>query len=348
MNYAPQPSNRIFSGIQPSGGLHLGNYLGALKNFVRLQVSHTCIYCVVDLHAVTVWQDPAKLADQTREITAAFLAAGLDPAQSILFHQSAVPQHTELGWLFNCVARMGWLQRMTQFREKAGRNAQNVSVGLFNYPVLQAADILVYRATHVPVGEDQKQHLELSRDIAQKFNHDFGYEYFPLIEPIIQGPATRIMSLRDGTKKMSKSDTSDYARINLADDADTIARKFRKAKTDPHPLPTLDDLENGKLSAAVLEQRPEAVNLIDLFGALADRSTQSVLEEFGGQAFRGFKEALAEVAVVVLAPKRDAMVRYLADKAQLDAILKQGAERARALAEPVVADVRDLMGLLKV
>lgn len=348
MTYAPQPTNRIFSGIQPTGDLHLGNYLGALKNFVRLQDSHECIYCVVDLHAVTVWQDPAKLADQTREITAAFLAAGLDPTQSILFHQSAVPQHSELGWLFNCVARMGWLQRMTQFKDKAGKNAQNVSVGLFDYPVLQAADILVYRATHVPVGEDQKQHLELSRDIAQKFNHDFGHDYFPLIEPIIQGPATRVMSLRDGSKKMSKSDASDYSRINLNDDADTIALKFRKAKTDPNPLPTLEDMEDGKLSAEVAKERPEAANLIDLFGALADRSPQSIVEEFGGQEFRGFKEALAEVAVEVLAPKRDAMVRYLNDPAQIDAILKDGAEPARAIAEPVVADVRDLFGFLKV
>lgn len=348
MAYAPQPINRIFSGVQPTGDLHLGNYLGALKNFVRLQDSHECIYCVVDLHAVTVWQDPAKLADQTREITAAFLAAGLDPTKSILFHQSAVVQHAELGWMFNCVARMGWLQRMTQFKDKAGKNAQNVSVGLFDYPVLQAADILVYRATHVPVGEDQKQHLELSRDIAQKFNHDFGYDYFPLIEPIIQGPATRVMSLRDGTKKMSKSDASDYSRINMRDDADTIALKVRKAKTDVHPMPTENDLEDGVLSAALRAERPEAANLIELFGALTDRTPASVLGEFGGQEFRGFKEALADVAVDILAPKRDAMEAYLADPAQIDAILKDGAERAAEIAAPVMEDVRQLMGFLKV
>ena len=343
----PQPTNRVFSGVQPSGELHLGNYLGALKNFVRLQDTHECIYCVVDLHAVTVWQDPTKLADQTREITAAFLAAGLDPQKSILFHQSAVREHTELGWLFNCVARMGWLQRMTQFKDKAGKNAQNVSVGLFDYPVLQAADILVYRATHVPVGEDQKQHLELSRDIAQKFNHDFGQEFFPLIEPIIQGPATRLMSLRDGTKKMSKSDASDYSRINLSDDADTIALKFRKAKTDVHPLPTLEDLVEGRLSDTVRTQRPEAANLIELFGALADRSPQSVLEEFGGQEFKGFKTALADLAVSVMAPKRDAMMSYLDDPAQIDAVLKDGADQARAIAAPVVETVKDLIGFLR-
>ena len=348
MNFDPQPSNRVFSGIQPSGELHLGNYLGALKNFVRLQDTYDCIYCVVDLHAVTVWQDPTKLADQTREITAAFLAAGLDPARSILFHQSAVPMHSELAWLFNCVARMGWLQRMTQFKDKAGKNAQNVSVGLFGYPVLQAADILAYRATHVPVGEDQKQHLELSRDIAQKFNHDFGHDYFPLIEPIIQGPATRVMSLRDGTKKMSKSDPSDYARINLSDDADTIALKIRKAKTDSQPLPTLEDLQEGEIGQSLRAARPEAANLIELFGALADRRQASLIEEFGGQDFRSFKEALAEVAVEVLAPKRAAMAGYLDDPAQIDAILQEGATRAQALAAPVIEDVKNLMGFLKV
>ncbi len=348
MDFAPQPTHRILSGIQPTGDLHLGNYLGALKNFVRLQDDFDCLYCVVDLHAVTTWQDPTKLAQQTREIAAAYLAAGLDPAKSILFHQSAVRAHSELGWLFNCVARMGWLQRMTQFKDKAGKNAQNVSVGLFNYPVLQAADILVYRATHVPVGEDQKQHLELARDIGQKFNHDFGADYFPLTEPLIQGPATRLMSLRDGTKKMSKSDPSDYSRINLSDDADTIALKFRKAKTDVHPLPTEADLVAGQLSDEVRAARPEAVNLLEIFGALTDRSQESLVAEFGGQAFRGFKEALADVAVQVLAPKRDAMVTYLNDPAQIDAILKDGAARAAALADPVMEDVRALFGFLKV
>lgn len=348
MAYAPQPTNRIFSGVQPTGDLHMGNYLGALKNFVRLQESHECIYCVVDLHAVTVWQNPSELANQTREITAAFLAAGLDPAQSIIFHQSAVTQHAELGWMFNCVARMGWLQRMTQFKDKAGKNAQNMSVGLFDYPVLQAADILIYRATHVPVGEDQKQHLELSRDIAQKFNHDFGHDYFPMIEPIIQGPATRVMSLRDGKKKMSKSDASDYSRINMRDDADTIALKVRKAKTDPLPLPTVEDLVEGKLAEPMRAERPEAANLIELYGAIADKSVTEILTEFGGQEFRGFKESLADVAVSVFAPMRERMEGYMADPASIDAILKDGAERAAAIAEPVMADVKSLMGFLKV
>ena len=348
MSFSAQPTNRIFSGIQPSGDLHLGNYLGALKNFVRLQDTHECIYCVVDLHAVTVWQDPAHLADQTREITAAYLAAGLDPKKSIIFHQSAVVQHAELGWLFNCVARMGWLQRMTQFKDKAGKNAQNMSVGLFDYPVLQAADILVYRATHVPVGEDQKQHLELARDIAQKFNHDFGQDYFPLIEPMIQGPATRVMSLRDGTKKMSKSDASDLSRLNLHDDADTIATKIRRAKTDVHPIPTPEMLVEGKLSAEFRVERPEAANLIELFGALADRDTASVLNEFGGQEFRGFKEAMADVAVAVLSPIREKMVAYLDDPAAIDAVLADGANRAAAIAAPVMEEVKSLMGFLKV
>lgn len=348
MRFAPQPTNRILSGIQPTGDLHLGNYLGALKNFVRLQDSFECLYCVVDLHAVTVWQDPKALGNQTREIAAAYLAAGLDPGKSILFHQSAVRAHTELSWLFNCVARMGWLQRMTQFKDKAGKNSQNVSVGLFDYPVLQAADILIYRATHVPVGEDQKQHLELSRDIAQKFNHDFKVDYFPMIEPIIQGPATRVMSLRDGTKKMSKSDPSDYSRINLSDNADTIALKIRKAKTDTHPLPTELDVIDGRISDFVRQNRPETANLIELFSALTDRSQISIVEEFSGQDFRSFKEQLAEVAVDVLAPKREAMLRYKADPAEIDAILKNGADRANAIAEPIIADVRELFGFLKV
>lgn len=344
----PDPLKRVFSGVQPSGDLHLGNYLGALKTFVQLQQRFDCLYCIVDLHAVTVWQDPTKLADQTREIAAAFLAAGIDPERSILFHQSAVVQHAELGWLFNCVARMGWLQRMTQFKDKAGKNAQNMSVGLFDYPVLQAADILAYRATHVPVGEDQKQHLELARDIAQKFNHDFGHDYFPLVEPLIQGPATRVMSLRDGSKKMSKSDASEYARINLSDEADTIALKVRKAKTDPDPLPTVDDLVDGALPKTLRATRPEAVNLITLFAALSHRDAADVLAEFGGQDFRTFKEALIEVAVATIAPLNTAMRRHLADPAQIDATLKAGAQRATALAVPILADVRALMGFLKV
>ena len=348
MNFVPQPTNRVFSGIQPSGDLHLGNYLGALKKFVQLQKTYECLYCVVDLHAVTVWQDPAKLANQTREIAAAYLAAGLDPQHSILFYQSAVHEHVELGWLFNCVARMGWLQRMTQFKDKAGKNAQNVSVGLFAYPVLQAADILSYRATHVPVGEDQKQHLELTRDIAQKFNHDYGHDYFPLINPLIQGSSTRVMSLRDGTKKMSKSDASDYSRLNLSDNADTIVAKIRKAKTDAYSLPGLEDLVEGCLSDTVRTKRPEAANLIELFAALSDRSLETVLTDFGGKDFRSFKEALVEVAISVLSPKRDTMMAYLADPGHIDAVLHKGAERARAIAAPILKDVKDLMGFLKV
>ena len=340
------PSNRIFSGVQPTGDLHLGNYLGALKNFVRLQGDFECIYCVVDLHAVTVWQDPTKMADQTREITAAFLAAGIDPKGSILFNQSQVREHTELGWLFNCVARMGWLQRMTQFKDKAGKNAQNVSVGLFDYPVLQAADILAYRATHVPVGEDQKQHLELSRDIATKFNHDFGTDYFPLVEPMIQGPATRVMSLRDGTKKMSKSDPSDMSRINMRDTADEIAKKIRKAKTDMDPLPTAADLDGDRLSADFRAARPEAANLIELYSALTDQSQEAVCHEFGGQEFRGFKEKMADATVAVMDPMRERMEGYLADPAQIDAILKDGSDRARAIAAPILDDVRRIFGFL--
>src|SRR5215212_1054028 len=288
---------RVFSGVQPTGNLHLGNYLGAITRFVALQERYDCIYCVVDMHAITVWQDPKQLADQTREVTAAFLAAGIDPKRNIVFNQSQVPQHAELAWVFNCVARLGWLNRMTQFKDKAGKDRENASVGLYAYPNLMAADILVYRATHVPVGEDQKQHLELTRDIAQKFNNDwaesiaahgFGDAFFPLTEPMIQGPATRVMSLRDGSKKMSKSDPSGYSRINLTDDADTIAQKVRKAKTDPEPLP---EDEKG------LESRPEADNLVGIHAALAETSKADVLKEFGGAQFSTFKSALVDLAV---------------------------------------------------
>ena len=339
-------TNRIFSGVQPTGDLHLGNYLGALKNFVRLQKDFECIYCVVDLHAVTVWQHPKLLASQTREITAAFLAAGLDPKHSILFNQSQVREHTELGWLFNCVARMGWLQRMTQFKDKAGKNAQNVSVGLFDYPVLQAADILAYRATHVPVGEDQKQHLELARDIAAKFNHDFGMDYFPLVDPIIQGPATRVMSLRDGTKKMSKSDPSDMSRINMRDTADEIAKKIRKAKTDMEPLPGEEALNSGRLSADFRVARPEAANLIELFSALTNQTQKAVVIQFEGQEFRSFKETMAEATIAALEPMGKQIETYLADSTQIDAILKDGSDRARAIAAPVLNEVRRIFGFL--
>lgn len=328
--------SRVFSGMQPTNGLHLGNYLGALKKFVALQDQYPSIYCVVDLHAITVEPDPATLASRCREVAAAYLAAGVDPKRSIIFVQSAVREHAELTWIFNCVARMGWLERMTQFKDKAGSHAERSSVGLFDYPVLQAADILVYKATHVPVGEDQKQHLELSRDIAQKFNNDFNAPgFFPLPEPLIQGPGARIMSLRDGSKKMSKSDPSDQSRINLTDDADAIANKIKRATTDPHPLPE---------SAEGLEGRPEVQNLVGIYAACAGVSQQEVLNQFGGKGFGAFKPALAEILVSELAPVASEMRRYLADQAALDAILRDGAERARAVAAPIMDEVREVVG----
>ena len=327
---------RVLSGVQPSGALHLGNYLGALVKFARLQHEMETFIFVADLHAITVWQDPALLADQTREIAAAYLASGLDPAQATIFPQSAVTAHAELGWIFQCVARLGWLDRMTQFKEKSGKHKERSSVGLYTYPVLQAADILVYKATQVPVGEDQKQHLELTRDIAGKFNHDFDRPgFFPLPDPLIQGPGARIMSLRDGTAKMSKSDPSDNSRINLTDDADAIAQKIRRAKTDPEPLPeSLDDLA----------ARPEADNLVGIYGALADLTKAQVLAEFGGKGFGAFKPALADLAVAKLGPVGEAMRRYLADPAEIDRILAAGAERAREAAAPTIAEVRKIVG----
>ncbi len=330
--------NRIFSGVQPSGNLHLGNYLGAILNFVRLQNDFECIYCIVDLHAITVWQDPAELAASTREVAAAFVAAGIDPETNIIFNQSQVAAHAQLAWIFNCVARLGWLNRMTQFKEKAGKQRENASVGLYVYPDLMAADILVYQATHVPVGEDQKQHLELSRDIAQKFNHDFGVEFFPLIEPLIQGEATRVMSLRDGSKKMSKSDPSDASRIDMTDGADAIARKIRRARTDPEPLPETPDGLDG---------RPEAANLVGIFAALDDTTSADVIAEYGGKGFAEFKSALADLAIARLAPIGDEMRRLTADPGHIDAILGAGAERARAIAEPVLDEVHRIVGLLK-
>ncbi len=342
---------RVFSGVQPTGNLHLGNYLGAIKRFVALQDTFDCIYCVVDMHAITqatsVWGGPAELKRSTREVTAAFLAAGIDPDRHIVFNQSQVGEHAELAWVFNCVARMGWLNRMTQFKEKAGKHRENASVGLFAYPTLMAADILVYRATHVPVGEDQKQHLELTRDIAQKFNTDFADQihkvtgqdvFFPLTEPVIQGPATRVMSLRDGSKKMSKSDPSDYSRINLTDDADTIAQKIRKAKTDPEPLPSD---EKG------LDSRPEADNLVGIYAALLDISKADVLVEYGGAQFSTFKAALVDLAVAKLAPIAAEMRRLTADPGHIDAVLKSGADRARAIAAPIMAEVKDVVGFLR-
>src|SRR3974390_1741671 len=337
---------RVFSGVQPTGNLHLGNYLGAIVKFVELQNQYDCIYCVVDLHAITVWQDPKELPRATREVTAAFLACGIDPKKNIIFNQSQVAEHAELAWVFNCVARVGWLNRMTQFKEKAGKDRENASVGLYVYPNLMAADILVYRATHVPVGEDQKQHLELSRDIAQKFNNDFaesiatlgaGAAFFPLPEPLIQGPATRVMSLRDGTKKMSKSDASDYSRINLTDDADAIAQKIRKAKTDPEPLP---HEEKG------LEQRPEADNLVGIYAALADTSRAQVLAQFGGAQFSAFKAALIEVLVGKLAPINAEMRRLIADPTYIDHVLADGASRAREFAAETMKAVKDIVGFV--
>jgi len=330
---------RIFSGIQPSGGLTLGNYLGALKRFVEKQEEGIeTIYCMVDMHAITVWQDPEKLRQQTREGAAAFIAAGIDPKRSILFNQSQVTAHVELGWIFNCIARMGWMSRMTQFKDKAGKNSENVSLGLFAYPSLMAADILTYKATHVPVGEDQKQHLELCRDIAIKFNNDYGVNFFPVVEPVIEGAATRVMSLRDGTKKMSKSDPSDQSRINLTDDADTIAKKIRKAKTDPEPLPdTLDGLKD----------RPEARNLVNIYAALAGHTPEQVIRDYAGAQFGTFKPALADLAVAKLEPITLEMNRLMQDPAEIDRLLGEGADRADAIARPIVDQVYDIVGMIR-
>ena len=343
MSHAPieySGPERVFSGVQPSGDLHLGNYLGALKNWVKLQDQHDCVYCIVDLHAVTVWQDPKELANQTRNIAAAFLASGVDPKKSIIYPQSRVKAHSELAWYFNCVARVGWLNRMTQFKDKAGKNSENMSVGLYDYPVLQAADILAFKATHVPVGEDQKQHLELSRDIAAKFNNDFSAPgFFPLPEPLIQGPGARIMSLRDGTNKMSKSDPSDNSRINLTDDADTIAKKIRKAKSDAGVIPETVEEMNG---------RPEVANLVGIYAALTDQKREAVLAEYAGQGFGAFKPALADLTVEKMAPITDLMKRYLAAPDEIDLILSAGADAATEIATPIVDDVRDIMGFWKV
>ncbi len=329
---------RVFSGVQPSGNLTLGNYLGAIKRFVAMQESHDCLYCIVDMHAITVWQDPSELTRATRELTAAYIACGLDPARSILFNQSKVTAHAELAWVFNCVARMGWMERMTQFKEKSGKHKERASLGLFAYPALMAADILAYKATHVPVGDDQKQHVELARDIAQKFNQDYNAQgFFPVPEPIIQGVATKVMSLRDGAKKMSKSDPSDMSRINLTDDTDAIAKKLRRAKTDPDELPA---------DAKGLEGRPEARNLLSIYAALADEELVTVLDHFGGRQFRDLKEALTELTVVKISPITEETRRLMGDPGAIDKILEDGAERARAIADPVMADVRRLVGFV--
>ncbi len=340
---------RVFSGMQPTGSLHLGNYLGALINWVAMQKTHECIYCVVDLHAITAeWQEPEELRQAIRRAAAAYIACGIDPRTSIVFNQSQVVEHAELAWIFNCVARLGWLNRMTQFKEKAGKDRENASVGLYAYPNLMAADILVYRGTHVPVGEDQKQHLELSRDIAQKFNNDWresivarGYAdgiFFPQPEPMIQGPATRVMSLRDGTKKMSKSDPSDLSRINLTDDAETIARKIQRAKTDTEALPS---------ELAGLEGRPEADNLSGIYAALADTTQEATLRQFGGGQFSTFKKALADIAVAKLSPITTEMTRLNADPAEIDRILADGARRARAIATPIMNEIKDIVGFVR-
>ena len=332
-----KPTKRILSGVQPSGDLHLGNYLGAIKNFVTLQKEYECFFCVVDLHAITVWQDPKVLADKTREVTAAFIASGIDPKKNNIFVQSQVPQHAQLAWLFNCVARMGWLNRMTQFKDKAGKNSENVSVGLFSYPTLMAADILIYLATHVPVGDDQKQHLELTRDIAQKFNNDFKTDLFPIPEPLIFGEATRVMSLRDGSKKMSKSDPSDYSRIMLTDTAENIVQKIRKAKTDPEPLP-----ENK----TDLEKRPEAENLISIFASLKDTSVDNVINEYSGKEFSIFKKDLADLSVSKLEPITSEMNKLMNDISYIDSVLNTGKDNATSVAEPVLQKTKEIIGFL--
>ena len=339
---------RIFSGVQPTGNLHLGNYLGAIRNFVALQHDYDSIYCVVDLHAITVWQEPSELATHTREVTAAYLAAGIDPRSSIIFNQSRVPAHAELSWIFNCVARLGWLNRMTQFKEKAGKHREKASAGLYAYPALMAADILAYKATHVPVGEDQTQHLEFARNVAQKFNYDYDREVFPIPEPIIMGAAARVMSLRDGSKKMSKSDPSDMARINLTDDSATIANKIKRATTDTEVLPGPDILDaTGGLPDETRQARPECFNLLGIHAALADQSWSDVLTQFAGKGFAEFKRELTDLAVHKLGPIGEEMQRLMADPAEIDRVLHDGAERADALSRPVLNEAMDAVGFLR-
>jgi tryptophanyl-tRNA synthetase len=337
---SPAFTPRVFSGIQPSGGLTLGNYLGAIKRFVDMQADDfETIYCVVDLHAITAkLLEPDGLRQQTRELVAGYIASGIDPTKSILFNQSQVAEHTQLAWIFNCVARVGWMKRMTQWKDKAGKNQENASLGLFAYPALMAADILLYHATHVPVGEDQKQHLELTRDIAIKFNHDYGTDFFPITEPVIEGAATRVMSLRDGSKKMSKSDPSDASRINMTDDADAIAQKVRKAKTDPDALPS---------EAEGLEGRPEAQNLVNIYAALAEQSVENVLRDVGGKPFSEFKPMLSDLAVERLSPISAEMARLMLHPDEIDAILRDGADRAREIATPILRKTYDIVGMVQ-
>ncbi len=331
-------TKRILSGVQPSGDLHLGNYLGAIKNFVSLQKEFECFFCVVDLHAITVWQDPKLLKQKTREVVAAFIASGIDPNKNTLFVQSQVPQHAQLAWIFNCIARMGWLNRMTQFKDKAGKNSENVSVGLFSYPTLMAADILIYLATHVPVGEDQKQHLELTRDIAQKFNNDFETDFFPIPEPLILGKATRVMSLRDGLNKMSKSDPSEYSRIMLSDSEDEMIKKIKKAKTDPFPLP--ENLEEAN-------KRPEAINLLTIYSALNDLELEKVISEYAGKEFSQFKKDLGEIVASKISPISKEINNLMKDEEYLDSIIINGKERAINVAEPVLSKIYEIIGFFK-
>jgi tryptophanyl-tRNA synthetase len=336
---------RVFSGVQPTGNLHLGNYLGAIKNFVSLQNDHECIYCVVDMHAITVRQDPKILKSNILEVAAAFVASGINPKTSVIFVQSQVSAHAELAWIFNCVARLGWLNRMTQFKEKAGKNRENASAGLYSYPVLMAADILAYHATHVPVGDDQRQHLELARDIAQKFNNDFKEEYFPITEPVIMGNATRVMSLRDGKNKMSKSDVSNYSRLNLTDSADDISNKIRKAKTDPLPLPDISCLDNEeKFIEDIVTNRPEAVNLLNIYSALANESVKEVVSKFSEKQFSYFKNELNELSVETLGPITKEMRKLLDDKTYLEEILNNGGVKANRIAEPILKETKNIVG----
>ena len=331
-------TKRILSGVQPSGDLHLGNYLGAIKNFVSLQKEFECFFCVVDLHAITVWQDPKILKQKTREVTAAFVASGIDPNKNTLFVQSQVPQHAQLAWIFNCVARMGWLNRMTQFKDKAGKDRENVSVGLFSYPTLMASDILIYLATHVPVGDDQKQHLELTRDIAQKFNNDFKTDIFPIPEPLIFGAATRVMSLRDGLNKMSKSDPSDYSRIMMSDSEDKIINKIKKAKTDPLPLP--ENLEEAK-------KRPEAINLLTIYAALSDLEVEKVVANYAGKEFSQFKKDLSEITSSKLSPISKEINKLMKDENYLDSIIIKGKEKAINVADPVLSKIYEIIGFFR-
>ena len=330
---------RVFSGIQPSGDLTLGNYLGAIKRFVSMQGQNfETIFCMVDLHAITVWQDPIELANSTRELCAGFIASGLDPNKSILFNQSQVPEHAQLAWIFNTVARMGWLNRMTQFKDKAGKNQENVSLALYAYPSLMAADILLYHATHVPVGDDQKQHLELTRDIAAKFNHDYKVDFFPITEPVIEGAGTRVMSLRDGTKKMSKSDPSEMSRINLRDSSEEIALKIQKARTDSDGLPS---------EISGLKDRPEAENLVNIYAALSDLTVEAALNDLGGKNFATFKRILSDLAVAQLSGISAEMTRLMKEQGELDKILRQGADRAKAIASPILKETYDIVGMVR-